>query len=363
MKKIIIYGIFPPPNHGQSIGTQMVYSYLQKKQKVIKIDISPGSLNSGKIGYLFSYFSAYLNSLRKLREIKGKNNTLYFVPAVRPLSHFKDIILLILFNYKFDRIICHIRSGEFDNLFRNPLSKLSTKYLIKKSTSFVFLSQKLSDRCRKWIPQHKRKVIYNFIDKEISISKEDAVGIIEEKVNTDYFNFAFISNLIETKGYKILLDAFREVSKKKSRNIRLYLIGDGTAKTIHEITALTKKRKDILYLGKISDRKELKKIFEKIHVFVLPTYYKTEAQPRSIIEALNFGIPVISTIHASIPEIISHNYNGKLVPPKNIENLVQAMEDLLDKNKWKILAINARDSYDSNHDFNLLAEKLMDLMI
>lgn len=363
MKKIIIYGIFPPPNHGQSIGTQMVYSYLQEKHKVIKIDISPGSLNSGKIGYLFSYFSAYLNSLSKFRKIKGKKNTLYFVPAVRPLSHFKDVILLILFNYKFDRIICHIRSGEFDNLFKNPLSKLSAKYLIKKTTSFVFLSQNLSERCRKWIPQNKRKVIYNFIDKEISISKEDAVAIIEEKVNTDYFNFAFISNLMETKGYKILLDAFREVSKNKSGKIRLYLIGDGTEKTIHEITALTKDRKDILYLGKISDRKELKNILEIIHVLVLPTFYKTEAQPRSIIEALNFGIPVISTIHASIPEIISHNFNGKLVPVKDMLSLSNAMEEMLDKALWNKIALNARKSYDENHNFENLAKELMNLMI
>jgi len=361
-KQIIVYGIFPPPFHGQSIGTQMVYSYLLEKQKVIKVNLSPGSLNSGKYGYLFAYIIAYINSLIKMRAVKGKKNTLYFVPAVRPLSHLKDIILLLLFHRKFDRVICHIRSGEFDNLFRNKLSIITARYLIKRVTCFVFLSEGLAEKCKNYIPEEKRKVIYNFIDQAITISNDDARRLIMKKEKQNCFNYAFISNFIEEKGYKTLLKAFDRISTLNN-DVKLYLIGDGSKEAVKELENINRINKQVIFYGKISDRNELKDVLEKIHVFVLPTFYKTEAQPRSIIEALNFGIPVISTFHASIPEIITHNFNGKLVPIKDEITLSKAMEEVLDKVEWKKTALNARKSYDENHDFEKLAKELMNLMI
>ena len=57
--------------------------------------------------------------------------------------------------------------------------------------------------------------------------------------------------------------------------------------------------------GGVSERSIIKEFLNRADAFVLPTYYPIEAQPISIIEALNSGTPVIATNHASIPEMIT----------------------------------------------------------
>ena len=49
----------------------------------------------------------------------------------------------------------------------------------------------------------------------------------------------------------------------------------------------------------------------------------------SILDAMAFAKPVVSTTAGGIPEIVSDDINGLLVPPKDHESLAQAMERIL----------------------------------
>jgi glycosyltransferase involved in cell wall biosynthesis len=51
----------------------------------------------------------------------------------------------------------------------------------------------------------------------------------------------------------------------------------------------------------------------------LPTYYSTEAQPLSILEALSYGKIVITTNHRGIPDMVINEYNGLIVESKDDE--------------------------------------------
>ena len=55
---------------------------------------------------------------------------------------------------------------------------------------------------------------------------------------------------------------------------------------------------------------EKEKLYSEADIFLLPTYYLGEGQPISIIEALSYGLPVISTNFRGIPEQIKNNENG-----------------------------------------------------
>lgn len=80
-------------------------------------------------------------------------------------------------------------------------------------------------------------------------------------------------------------------------------------------------------------------------IFCLPTFYPVEAQPVSIIEAMNCGNAILSTEHASIPEIVRHQTDGYLVPKQNTQALSEALEDMLNKQEIAHLARNARSQY------------------
>ena len=65
---------------------------------------------------------------------------------------------------------------------------------------------------------------------------------------------------------------------------------------------------------------------------ILPTYHVGEGYPGIIIEAFSIGMPVISTYWNSIPELISHNKNGLLVPIKDLDSLVNSISFYNQKN-------------------------------
>ncbi len=77
----------------------------------------------------------------------------------------------------------------------------------------------------------------------------------------------------------------------------------------------------IEYLGRLAD---VRPALANSSVFVLPSYYR-EGTPRSILEALSMGRPVITTDAPGCRETVEDGVNGLLVPPRNSEAIVQSM--------------------------------------
>ena len=68
---------------------------------------------------------------------------------------------------------------------------------------------------------------------------------------------------------------------------------------------------------------------DRMLLLVLPTYFVSEGHPGAIIEAMQAGVPVISTQHRAIPELITNGQNGFLIPPHNSEKLAAAIQKLV----------------------------------
>jgi glycosyltransferase involved in cell wall biosynthesis len=100
----------------------------------------------------------------------------------------------------------------------------------------------------------------------------------------------------------------------------------------------------------VRERARIRELLVRAHAFVLPTYYTREAQPRSIIEALNAGTPVVVTRHRSIPEYVFDDVNGFLVPMRSPEAVAHAIRRLMDRNVWKRMALSARQSYEDGFE-------------
>jgi glycosyltransferase involved in cell wall biosynthesis len=102
----------------------------------------------------------------------------------------------------------------------------------------------------------------------------------------------------------------------------------------------------ITHHGGIYDRAQAKALYLSADIFLLPTYYPTEAQPLTVIEALNAGTPVIVTDHASLPETIREGQEGHLVPPRAPEAIADAVEKLCDPDHWARSSVRARERFE-----------------
>jgi glycosyltransferase involved in cell wall biosynthesis len=144
-----------------------------------------------------------------------------------------------------------------------------------------------------------------------------------KKTVTNSFSIVSIGRLSTEKGYDILIRACASL-KDRGIDVRLILIGEGDQKRI--LNALVKKvgiQRRIHFLGYIPNAYHCLPCFD---AFVISSL--TEGLPISLLEAMQAGIPIVSTAVGSIPEVLGYGRYGRLVDKGNIEALTDALAEV-----------------------------------
>lgn len=138
--------------------------------------------------------------------------------------------------------------------------------------------------------------------------------------------FLMMGRLIRDKGVREYVEAARRVrAMAPATNVRL--LGDlDTNPTAIASDELDGWRREgvIDYLGSTED---VRPYLADAHVYVLPSY--GEGMPRSVLEAMAVGRPVIVTDVPGCRETVVDGWNGRLVPPRDPAALADAMLDLI----------------------------------
>jgi glycosyltransferase involved in cell wall biosynthesis len=144
-----------------------------------------------------------------------------------------------------------------------------------------------------------------------------------------------VANWVEKKGYRVIIEAV----KKMDRDDFIWLIVGGPTFSENSIDLDEYVRKSrlenrVFLLGQFG-KELLDVVFSSCDIFCLPSITERYADgkpaeregiPVAIMEAMAWGKPVISTLHAGIPELIEEI----LVEENDVEGLIQAVEHLLD---------------------------------
>jgi glycosyltransferase involved in cell wall biosynthesis len=142
-----------------------------------------------------------------------------------------------------------------------------------------------------------------------------------------------ISRLLVDKGIREYVEAAKIVRSRFS-NARFQLAGylDNNPSSIkdHELQSWINEG-DIEYLGEVNS---VQSILKSCKFYVLPSY--REGTPRSVLEALSTGRPIITTDTPGCRETVIHKKNGLLVPVKDTIALANAMISLLKENNYNL---------------------------
>lgn len=133
---------------------------------------------------------------------------------------------------------------------------------------------------------------------------------------------------IEKKGLDVSLQAVA-LLKQQGYNVQLDLAGAGPEEEKLRSLATTLNIADqINFLGFLANADLLARLPD-YHLFVHPSRTThsgdREGIPNSLLEAMAVGLPVISTQHSGIPEVISDGYNGYLIPSSDSTLLAKAI--------------------------------------
>ncbi|QNK82299.1 glycosyltransferase family 4 protein [Nakamurella sp. PAMC28650] len=123
----------------------------------------------------------------------------------------------------------------------------------------------------------------------------------------------FIGNDFVRKGGEDLLKAFRIV-RAAIPNARLQLVG-----TDPHIAA----QEGVEVLGRINDRARIEELYRGASVFTVTSYF--DPFPLVLLEAMAFGLPVVSSRTCGIPEIVEDGVTGKMVDAGDVDAIAAAL--------------------------------------
>ena len=141
-------------------------------------------------------------------------------------------------------------------------------------------------------------------------------------------SFLLIARMIEAKGVREFASAARSV-KARFPDSKFTLIGptDNDSSAISRAEIADWEREGFIeYAG---EQPDVRPFLARAEVYVLPSYY-FEGVPRSILEALAMGKPIITTDWRGCRDTVEPGVNGFLVPPRDAGALASAMERFLD---------------------------------
>lgn len=209
--------------------------------------------------------------------------------------------------------------------------------LKRESRLFITVSKFIKEKLlEQGFPAHKIMVHYHGVDTEIF--KADATVPREPVV-------LFVGRLTEKKGCEYLIQAMAMVQAKMPE-VELVLIGDGPVRQSLEAMAnkmLTKYK----FLG-VQPRAVVQSWMNRSRILAAPSVTASqgdsEGLPNVVVEAQAMNLPVVSTVHAGIPEAVVHGETGFLAPERDYKQLGEDMLCLLQNNElWQRFSVSGRD--------------------
>lgn len=160
------------------------------------------------------------------------------------------------------------------------------------------------------------------------------------------FRIICVANLDKIKGHKYLIEAVSQVHKTIP-SVELYLVGDGKERFNIENQISSLGADAYIHLNGFVDNKEIITAYKEKYydLMVLPSISipeesREEGIPCSLMEAMQNGIPVISTNTGSISELIDDQVNGFLVQDKDAKALADKIIELINDDELRQFFIN-----------------------
>lgn len=178
------------------------------------------------------------------------------------------------------------------------------------------------------------------------------------KLSGDRLQFVYVGWMIKEKGIHELLDALDELGK--NFEFSFVFIGGGTL-----LEATRKRIHDSGWEGNVAalgwlSLQQFESEIASADVFVLPSY--AEGFPMTLIEAMAKGLPAICSDVGGISDSLHDGVNGYLIPPRQVQPLVAAMERYL-KNPQLVVEHSraALDIVKANHDADTNCKLVFDV--
>jgi glycosyltransferase involved in cell wall biosynthesis len=309
-----------------------------------------GKASVKKLGAIFHLYVQIITYLAK-----NKVDLCYLTINAKGLAWLKEMVIVAILKSFHVPLIYHYHNKGVRLNANSFCKKMLYKFQFKNSKS-ILLSSLLENDISQFV---SRKDIYICPNGIPAITK-----VSQYKHDERICQILFFSNLIESKGVYVLLEACKLLKKKNMPFRCVYIGGEGDitgAQLLEKISEFG--LQDIVeYQGKkYGIKKEL--AFSKADIFVLPTFYSSECFPLVLIEAMQFSLPVISTREGGIPDLIKNDVNGFLVANQDSKALAEKLEILILNPKLRSdMGKAGKKLYEENFTLEIFEKRMVEIL-
>lgn len=176
---------------------------------------------------------------------------------------------------------------------------------------------------------------------------------------------ATIGRLVEKKGIEYCIKAVANVAQRYP-NIEFKIIGEGILREQFEQLIQDLHAGDFIKLLGWKNQQEIIEILHDCHIFMAPSVTAAngdqDAPVNTLKEAMAMGLPVISTWHGGIPELVEDGVSGYLVPERDVAAIAAKLIDLIEQSdRWQAMGQAGRIKVEQMYDINKLSDELVEI--
>lgn len=247
------------------------------------------------------------------------------------------------------KIIVHFHPSTEKLLFSNDQYTQILHTLFSYSNLLIVLSPQWIKWINQAFPENKftMKVLYN------------PCPIVHRDFAKKQKQILFAGTLNERKGYNRLLIAFSKICQNH-KDWKLIFAGNGKIDKAKELQKQYNIPNDqVQYLGWISNQKK-EQTFQEASIYCLPSW--GEGFPMGVLDAIAYGIAVITTPVGGITDIMHNGVNGLIFDTYNMDELANCLEKLINSKEYRDSLVKEADKLVDN-EFNITnINKQLDLI-
>jgi glycosyltransferase involved in cell wall biosynthesis len=325
MKKVLFILHIPPPIHGSSIVGEQIMNSERIKKNInghfidIGTTISLEKIGKHGISKLFLFFKILSNVISEL--VQWKPNLCYFAINAKGQAFYRDLIVVILVKLFRVKIVYHFHNKGVESMQGRFFDNLLYKYAFKNA-EVILLSKRLYQDIEKYVSTEHIYYCPNGIpEKNI---------VIQPKSDKHVVNILFLSNMMETKGVFVLLEACKILQDKGLSFFCTFIGGEGDInKKMFQSKVSDLSLDDRVYYAGKKIGLEKEEYFAWADIFAFPTYYHYETFGLVNLEAMQYSLPIVSTSEGGIPDVVVDCQTGFLVNKKDPFSLAEKLEILI----------------------------------
>ncbi len=355
-KTILIIGPFPEPISGVSIANKVVKEILTIETdflvKAINTSFTSFDERIGKFSFVKLFF--YLSINFHFSKI-FKSDIIYITPGQTFFGIMKYAFFIIISSILRKELIIHVHGNYLGQEYRSlkGIKKWIFHFLVSRFTKGIVLSASLKQNLTPFISENCIFCLPNFAQNHLI--KDD------KKLINNELRIFYLSNLMKEKGILCLLKALKKLEFLNIK-YKAKIAGNIDQKYSKEIFQILSELKHTKYIGVVKGDKK-RSLLEWGNIFILPTFYKMEGQPISILEAMATKNLIVTTRHAGIPDIFEDKVNGYYIEKNSVESIQNILSYLaVDKSEIVKISNYNREYFFKNFTIDKFKKTLLEII-